>query len=270
MEWQHTVSGVAVLPCGDPTRGRATTVRSAAPTASILQHLGELFSSVEQLDLERTPVENLNALAETFVAGIPGARCVTVDCVRHGHLDTVASTHPIATELNRMQGQVRSGPVLDAIDHRAVVVSDALRHDRRWPSLARWVAQTTQLDSVMSVPLALDDELHTTMAATAYGDSGTAFDSIAQAMMSLAATHGAVQISRGLARRKAVNLEKALETSRDIGAAVGILMYSLRVTRDDAFDLLRIASQRRQQKLRDIAMEVAETGQLDAPAAVGP
>lgn len=43
---------------------------------------------------------------------------------------------------------------------------------------------------------------------------------------------------------------------------MGILMTRYRVTRDQAFDLLRITSQRSNRKLRDIAAEVGDTGIL--------
>jgi AmiR/NasT family two-component response regulator len=43
---------------------------------------------------------------------------------------------------------------------------------------------------------------------------------------------------------------------------MGIVMNASKVTRDQAFDLLRIASQHTHRKLADVATDVAETGQL--------
>jgi len=58
------------------------------------------------------------------------------------------------------------------------------------------------------------------------------------------------------------DLRAALLTRDVIGQAKGILMYQRRITADQAFDVLRVASQRANRKLRDIAVEVAETGVL--------
>lgn len=58
------------------------------------------------------------------------------------------------------------------------------------------------------------------------------------------------------------HLRLALDSNRDIGAAIGILMYSRKVTREAAFELLRSTSQRQHRKLRDVAEEVLRTGQL--------
>jgi ANTAR domain len=64
------------------------------------------------------------------------------------------------------------------------------------------------------------------------------------------------------ARRSIDDLTTALESNRDIGAAIGIVMATRGVPSPAAFDLLRQASQARHTKLRDIAREVLETGRL--------
>ena len=64
------------------------------------------------------------------------------------------------------------------------------------------------------------------------------------------------------ARQKIANLEIALESSREIGAAIGILMNQRQITVDEAFQLLRTKSQRTHRKLRDVASEVLYTGSL--------
>lgn len=64
------------------------------------------------------------------------------------------------------------------------------------------------------------------------------------------------------ARSRIAHLEKALETSRRIGAAIGILMATHRITDETAFQLLQRASQKRNQKLRDLAEDVLLTGTL--------
>ncbi len=66
------------------------------------------------------------------------------------------------------------------------------------------------------------------------------------------------------AENKAANLDRALASNRQIGAAMGILMARLQLTDAQAFDLLRKTSQNRHRKLRDIADEVLMTGELPA------
>ena len=68
-------------------------------------------------------------------------------------------------------------------------------------------------------------------------------------MAHLLATHGALAVSRVIAREKATNLARAVTTNREIGMAMGVLMTTYKVTEDQAFDLLRIASQGSHRKM---------------------
>ena len=61
---------------------------------------------------------------------------------------------------------------------------------------------------------------------------------------------------------EAAHLRRALDHSRDIGAAVGVLMSMRMVPRDEAFGLLRRASQDQNRKLHELALDVLSTGEL--------
>lgn len=72
--------------------------------------------------------------------------------------------------------------------------------------------------------------------------------------------HGTDELAA--ARAKIENLELALQTSRTIGMAVGIVMERLRLPQDEAFDVLRALSQHHHRKLRDIAAELTFCGSV--------
>jgi AmiR/NasT family two-component response regulator len=59
-------------------------------------------------------------------------------------------------------------------------------------------------------------------------------------------------------------LEAALLTRDLIGQAKGILMERYRITEDEAFERLRTASQHKNRKLRDLAEELARSGDWEA------
>ena len=65
-----------------------------------------------------------------------------------------------------------------------------------------------------------------------------------------------------LLREEVDNLQKALEHSRDIGVAMGILMATDKVTRECAFQMLRMVSQHQNRKVHRVAVDVLETGTL--------
>jgi signal transduction histidine kinase/DNA-binding response OmpR family regulator/PAS domain-containing protein len=89
---------------------------------------------------------------------------------------------------------------------------------------------------------------------------------VAQELLARVRTHYELAALReyalSRAEDKAANLERALASNRHIGAAMGVLMASLKLTDEQAFDLLRKTSQNRHRKLRDIAEEVILTGEI--------
>jgi hypothetical protein len=85
----------------------------------------------------------------------------------------------------------------------------------------------------------------------------------ASSVTRLAYLQAAAQIAA--LRQKNQNLQRALETSRRIGAAIGILMARHQLTEAAAFDALRDASRKTHTKLRDVADQVVWTGELDKP-----
>ena len=60
---------------------------------------------------------------------------------------------------------------------------------------------------------------------------------------------------------KVDGLEEALLSRDVIGQAKGILMERLHLTSDQAFEELRTVSQRCNRKVRDLAAEIAESGE---------
>ncbi|NUR80247.1 MAG: ANTAR domain-containing protein [Dermatophilaceae bacterium] len=73
----------------------------------------------------------------------------------------------------------------------------------------------------------------------------------------------AVLRAEGLLKdQKAAHLREALGTSRRIGAALGIIMVAYKVDEAAAFDLLRAHSQNTNRKVRELADEVVETGDV--------
>ncbi len=63
--------------------------------------------------------------------------------------------------------------------------------------------------------------------------------------------------------RQVDHLCRALDSSRTIGAAVGIVMQQLHLTQPHAFDFLVAASQHLNVKLHDVAADILETGDLE-------
>jgi hypothetical protein len=134
--------------------------------------------------------------------------------------------------------------------------------DGRWQEWGRRAHDETGVLSVLAYRLMLRDDSGAIAGLNVYSDRPDAFDEESVGTGLLLATHGSLLVTALVARDHADNLTLALESNREIGVAMGILMQRHRLSRAQAFDVLRVASQDSNRKLGDIATEVADTGIL--------
>jgi hypothetical protein len=204
------------------------------------------------------------ALAAAARRRVPGARYAGVATQRGSKLTTLAATDAVVHRADAIQYRLGSGPCVDALAGDGVVSTSDVRSDSRWLAFGSEVAVSTDVVSIMSLQLRIENGVDAAVALNLYSDEVAAFDSVSEAIGLLVATQGALAIARSTAHEKVDNLLIALKTSREIGMAIGVLMQSLKIDRNEAFDLLRVVSQRTHRKLADIAVEVADTGALPA------
>jgi hypothetical protein len=182
---------------------------------------------------------------------------------------TAAWTDPLARAVDETQYESREGPCLDALD-ASMVYAESFP-DARWPNLG--VRPTASgVESVLSYRLrtrngALDAGGGSL---NSYGVAPSAFDDSAQEIGLILAAHASMAAraveERSKLERLGSDLQQALLSRDVIGQAKGILMERLKVTPEVAFDVLREASSRLNVKLRELARQVAETGELQAGA----
>jgi hypothetical protein len=226
--------------------------------------LATMFARVER-DLALADADSaLQVLVHSALDMVPGAQMAGVSVGRGGRFSTRAATDEAVRLVDQLQYDANSGPCVDAIVQDATFNARDLRTDPRWPEFGR--AAFTQAGIVSMLSFRMFFEGHDAMVAglNLYSREPDAFGDRSQAIGLLLATHGALAVGQTVARAKADNLTVALKTSREIGMAMGILMEKYKITRDESFDLLRMASQALHQKLADIACLVADTGELPA------
>lgn len=230
--------------------------------AGTLLALADDFVGLGRVALEISDAGDLlTAVANMARTRIEPADWVSITSLRAGEFRTVASTDPAAVTADSIQYAVGAGPCVDAIlDETSFLVPD-LRNDKRWPEFGRRVADELGVGSMMAFRLTLDAK-DTIAALNVFSLTVDAFGSEDLATGRLMASYGALGLNSIADRRRAEELQRALASAREIGIAIGVLMTSLKLTRDQAFELLRTRSQQDNRKLRDIAAYVAETGAL--------
>lgn len=231
--------------------------------------LATLFDGIErELSTENNPEGIYRVLTDAAVRDVPGAEYAGISqstAGPTGRLVTLAATDELVAVTDEIQYELNSGPCVDAIMQETVFNAADLRNDLRWPEFGRRAYETAGVVSMLSYRLYTEDHNGLVAAMNMYSTTPAAFGSESQTIGLLLATHGALAVAAATSREKARNLGQALENSREIGVAMGVLMIQHKITREQAFDLLRIASQHTHRKLADIASEVADTGSLALP-----
>src|SRR4051794_6113325 len=237
-------------------------------TASLsIAELSELFSELgDDLVPEDDPNMVLSRLTSLATRCVPGAEYAGVTIGGEGRrFVTVAATDDVVTRTDEIQYELASGPCVDALIENSTYNAGDLRTDPRWPEFGRRAVELTGVVSMLSFRLYHESHRDLISGLNMYSHLPNAFDAVSETIGLLLATHGAAAAARAEAEQRASNLEIALKTCREIGVAMGILMNAAKITRDQAFDLLPIASPHPHRKLADIAVEVADTGRLPKP-----
>lgn len=201
--------------------------------------------------------DTLQGIVELAVQTVPGADHAAVSLVQgRGRVETVATSDELPCAVDAAQYATGEGPCLEALWDREAVHTPDLAVTDRWPAFA---PRAVELGVRSMLSFRLFAEADGTAGLNLYNGRPGAFDEQSVSVGHVFAVHAALAYEHA---REVEGLRSALETRTLIGQAQGILMGRHRVRPDVAFDLLRTASQRRNVKLRDVAQQVVETGEL--------
>lgn len=230
--------------------------------------LAETFSEVaRRLHRAETVEATLQEIAEVACKTVPGCDFAGMCLVRGKSIETPAQTDKAVAELDAIQSEIGEGPCVDAIvEHKTFYVED-LKAETRWPAFATEAVQRG-MASMLSFRLFIEENEageRTMGALNLYSRQRAAFDESAREVGLILASHASVALAaaQALAHQKdeVANLHQAVASRDLIGQAKGILMERERLTADQAFDVLRRASQHVNLKLKEVAERVTETGE---------
>lgn len=161
-------------------------------------------------------------------------------------------------KLDALQQRNGTGPCIDASREQDTIEVTDMRGDTRWPEFAR-VAVELGVHAMLCVPLWVDERRLGSL--SLYASTPAAFDGNARRLAELYATHAALAL---LEAQRAEQMRRAIASRDLIGQAKGVLMCRHHITAEQAFELLKQASQMHNRKLVDVAETVAGTGELPA------
>lgn len=187
------------------------------------------------------------------------ARCDGVSLMlvqRGGRVTTPAFSTEVSRATDQAQYETDEGPCLTSMQTLRTVVIDDLVEEDRWPRF-RERALALGVRSMASFRLFLGED--TMGALNFHASSPQAFGRHDLLLGEVFASHAAVALRAAITE---AGLESALASRDRIGQAKGVIMSREGVTPQVAFDRLRELSARQNRPLRDVADEVARTGEV--------
>jgi len=249
--------------------GDSPDAPDADPTVSLADNVSEIIRRLFGPDTVRGTLDQVVVLAGATIESCEYAGLSLTAVAAGSGIPTatlVPHSHPMAAEMDELQRRNDEGPCLDAISHNASFYAEDLATEERWPSFSH-AASAKGVRSLLALPLSntMQSSTATYGALNLYATYPSAFGVVERSKATLLAAIAGSAITATQTHvdeeRKAQNLQAALLSRTIIGQAQGILMERERITADQAFDILRRASQHLNRKLREIAQDIVETGE---------
>jgi ANTAR domain/GAF domain len=244
-----------------------------ALVSTVDEPYGELASSfagiARTLFTAPTVLATLQQIVDFAFATVEGSDVTCISLQDVDKVFTPAYSAPLAFEIDQLQYAAREGPCLDAISKEPTVYAEDLADDQRWPVFGPQAA-ALGMRSLLSCRLSSNG---TRGALNLYAALPRAYGAIDRTKALIFAAHAGIALGAAEAREDAAlsldtglhrieDLIAALGTQETIGQAEGILIERERITSDQAFQVLRRASQHLNVKLREVARYVVETGEV--------
>jgi GAF domain-containing protein len=239
-------------------------VRNESQTAELvgLQNALLKTDNVEQF------MHELAVLSTRLVSG--GLSCGMTLRQRGRPLATVACTDPLASQADEIQFRTGDGPCLHAMRHGQVVHIGDVTARNRWPRFAR-EAGALGIRSCLALPLFEDTQPAGALSLYARRPGAFGPDEVQRAERFARNASGALTLALRFASCSDTNdqLRSSMVSRAVIDQALGVIMATEHCPQDEAFALLRTASQNTNVKLRDLAASIVTSvsGEPPRPAA---
>ncbi len=188
---------------------------------------------------------------------VPGCDRASLLVRTRDRFATAASTDDIARRIDQIELEVGQGPCVDAI------LDEGYQHDpdltdavTPWPRFTERIVAETPVRSAIGYRLLLDGDK--VGALNLFADTPNALTSRSADAGAVIASFASVGIMAIRAREEAATLRQGLQSNREIGKAVGLLMAAHRIGGEEAFELLRRTSQELNMKLAHVAAQVVD------------
>jgi GAF domain-containing protein len=194
---------------------------------------------------------------------IPGATAAAVTITAGDHTYTFAASDRRIDELHKIQFESGRGPTVETLSFNEPRHARDIAREQRWAAFCH-AAADAGFGSCLVLPL--HSRRQPAGAIAIYAAYPDTFQEAAHDIALLFAAQGGTALHNaeayGACRQMADNLQVALESRAVIEQAKDLVSSSVSIPAEQALQLIRRASQRSNQKMRDIAAQLV-AGDLD-------
>jgi hypothetical protein len=216
------------------------------------------FASLSELVYAGSSADEvLGAIVQVAVEVVPGVDHACVSTLTAPRtLTSRAASDEVALLMDQLENEASEGPCLDSILEDSFQRDDDIATRSTWPRLAELTLARTPVRGMIGYRLLPDTG--TASALNLFSDQPGALTDEAADIGAVLAAFTSVALTAIEQRSAAENLRRGLESNREIGKAIGLLMATHRISDTEAFELLRKASSRTNTRLALLAQRIAD------------
>lgn len=196
------------------------------------------------------------AICDAAVQLVDGCDHASIMVEQGKRLVTAASSDDTARHVDELERQIGEGPCVDAIQEDAAQLDADILTGSTWPRLRDRVVAETPVRSMAAFRILMDGRK--VGALNLFGDRPGGLDSASVDQAAVLAAFASVALVAAARDEQARTLREGLDSNREIGKAIGLMMAFHKVGDDQAFDILRTASQEMNLKLSEVARQVVD------------
>jgi len=200
----------------------------------------------------------LNGLTELGAAVASRSTGTAIECAvtlgRRKRTATIGGSSEQAMLLDRIEQSLEQGPCIDALESgRPVLLDDALSSPQ-WDKYCQELA-AVGMRSTLGVPMELEHDSAAVLNFFAPKPGTFTREAVADTLTFAGIAGKALRVAIRITtlNETAENLDAAMETRSVIDTACGVIISQNRCTPDEAFQILKKASNDRNQKLHELA-----------------
>jgi hypothetical protein len=199
-----------------------------------------------------------DSLCAAAVELVDGCDHASLMLRRQGKPETAASSDETAQKIDQLEIALGEGPCLDALDDDEPdqhICADLTKADK-WGELAEKILEVSVVKGMAGFRIRLDGSK--VGALNVFSDTPGALDAHSLDQAALLAAFASVALAALDRGEEATTLRRGLESNREIGKAIGLMMAMHKIGDDQAFQMLSKVSQEMNIKVAEVANQVIQ------------